>query len=290
MRFVRHGRYGAEQPAVLDPDGRVRDLSWLTADINGAFLADAHRVGAAAAALADHRLDVIAESLSDLDRVGPPIAPPGKVIGIGLNYRDHAAQVGAQVPSEPIIFLKASTTIVGPYDDIVLPDLSEHTDWEVELGLVVGQRLSGRVSAEAALAAVAGYVGANDVTERADASSGPTWAKGKCYDTFCPLGPWLATPDEIPDPHELSLSLSVNGVERQVGTTSQMVFRVTDILVHLASHMTLEPGDLILTGTPSGVAAAHPDPKPFLRAGDVIELAVERLGSQRCTVATGSAT
>ncbi len=283
MRLVRAGRPGAERPGVLDAVGRVRDLSWLTADIDGDFLSDPQRLAAARDALGGDRLAVVAAP----GRLGAPVARPGKIVGIGLNYADHAAEAGVTPPEEPVVFLKASSTVVGPHDDLVLPGRSTHTDWEVELGVVVGTTLSGCSDPRAALAAVAGYVAVNDVTERAHAASGPTWAKGKCHDTFCPTGPWLLTADELPDPQHLGLGLWVNGTQQQRSSTAEMVFGVGELLAYVSGLMTLEPGDLLITGTPGGVANGRPEPKPFLRPGDVVELEVEGLGRQRTVVTAG---
>jgi 2-keto-4-pentenoate hydratase/2-oxohepta-3-ene-1,7-dioic acid hydratase in catechol pathway len=269
---------------VLDGDDLVRDLSSMTPDIDGRFLSDPARVEVARQALASGNLPVLTGGAT---RLGAPIAKPGKVVGIGLNYHDHAAEAGVVPPAEPVVFLKASSSVVGPYDNIELPPGSAHTDWEVELGVVLGHPLRRTASETAALSAVAGYVVANDVTERRLAADGPTWAKGKCSDTFCPLGPWLVTPDEIDDPQDLDLRLSVNGAPRQSGHTGQMVFGVGALLTYLSGLMTLEPGDLVLTGTPAGVAMGHPEPKPFLRAGDVVEPEVQHLGRQRSRVVLG---
>lgn len=280
MRLVRTGAPGHERPGVLDAAGRVRDLSWLTDDIDGAFLADAQRLAAARDALAGDRLAVVAAP----GRTGAPITRPGKVVGIGLNYADHAREAGVEPPAEPVVFLKASTTVVGPEDDLVLPHESAHTDWEVELGVVMGATLRQCADPSEAMASVAGYVAVNDVTERAHAASGPTWAKGKCHDTFCPTGPWLLTLDEVPDPQDLALHLWVNGVQQQGSRTSEMVFGVAELVCYVSSLMTLEPGDLIITGTPGGVANGRPEPRPFLRPGDLVELEIERLGRQRTAV------
>jgi 2-keto-4-pentenoate hydratase/2-oxohepta-3-ene-1,7-dioic acid hydratase in catechol pathway len=271
MRLARIGAPGAERPVVVEPDGRLRDLTSITADIDGAFLAGDLK-----------RLDPSTlPEVADPGRYGPPIARPGKVVGIGLNYTSYAASIGVDLPAEPVVFLKAPTSVCGPTDTVRGLPGSQSTDHEVELGVVIGQPLRGMVDREQAVAAVAGFVLANDVTDRALAGTGGPWAKGKCADTFCPIGPWLVTPDELGDPGEVELRLAVNRRERQHACTSEMVFDVPALLVYLAGLMTLEPGDLILTGTPAGVAVSRAEPKPYLRHGDVIELTATGLGAQR---------
>lgn len=278
MRLLRVGPAGHERPAVLDDDGVLRDLSGLVADIDGRLLEDEARLAAVRRALAVGALPALPDDV----RLGPPFARPGKVVGIGLNYQDHAAETGVSIPSEPVVFLKPSTSVGGPVDPIELPPGSEATDHEVELGVVVGRRLRRCPDPAEALAAVAGYVTANDVSERSRIAAGPTWTKGKCADTFTPVGPWLVTPDEVGDPQSLALWLSVNGEVRQRASTSLMAYGVGELLAYVSTLMTLEPGDLVLTGTPGGVAAGRPDPKPYLREGDVVEAEVAGLGRQ-CT-------
>jgi len=280
MRLLRVGPPGRERPAALDGGGLLRDLSSLTPDVDGRLLADPVALAAVRAAVESGALPVLPAGL----RVGPPVARPGKVVGIGLNYKDHAAEAGLPIPDEPVVFLKPSTTVSGPYDPIVLPAGSSAGDHEVELGVVVGSRLKDCFDPAAALAAVGGYLTADDVTERARLAQGPTWAKGKCADTFTPIGPWLVTPDEVGDPQGLSLALSVNGASRQSGSTALMAYGVGELLAYVSTLMTLEPGDLVLTGTPGGVAAGRPEPKPFLRDGDVVEAEVTGLGRQRTPV------
>lgn len=284
MRLLRVGAPGSERPAAFDDDGLLRDLSAVVAETDGALLSDDRALAAVAVALGSGTLPEVAPRT----RRGAPFARPGKVVGIGLNYRCYAAEVGAAVPERPAVFLKPGSTVCGPEDVIALPPGSTATDHEVELGVVVGRGLSRCDDPARALRSVGGYVAVNDVTERALAADGPTWAKGKCCDTFTPAGPWLLTPDELPDPQTLSLELRVNGTVRQSGTTRDMAFSVGEILCYLSGLMTLEPGDLVLTGTPAGVAAGRPEPKPFLRDGDVVELAVERLGHQRTLVRAAS--
>jgi len=281
VRLLRVGPPGAERPAALDDAGVLRDLSSVTPDVDGRLLADPVALAAVRAALAAASLPVLPPGL----RVGPPVARPGKVVGIGLNYKDHAAEAGVPIPDEPVVFLKPSTSVSGPFDPIVLPAGSESSDHEVELGVVVGRLLKDCVEPAEALAAVGGYLTVDDVTERARLAKGPTWAKGKCADTFTPIGPWLVSPDEVGDPQQLTLELSVNGASRQSGSTALMAYGVGELLAYVSTLMTLEPGDLVLTGTPGGVAAGRPEPKPFLRAGDVVEAEVSGLGLQRTPVA-----
>ncbi|WP_330238897.1 fumarylacetoacetate hydrolase family protein [Streptomyces sp. NBC_00525] len=280
MKLLRVGTAGAERPALLAEDGTLRDLSGVVPDIDGALLADGEalaRVRAAAAAPG---------GLPELDaeglRVGPPLARIGKIVCVGLNYHDHAAETGAPVPDEPILFLKAPDTVVGPEDTVLVPRGSVKTDWEVELAVVIGRTARYLESAEEGLAHVAGYAVAHDVSERAfQIEHGGTWDKGKNCETFNPLGPWLVTADEVPDPQALPLRLRVNGELRQNGTTADQIFPVGEVVRYISRFMTLHPGDVINTGTPAGVAMGQPEPKPYLRAGDVVELEIEGLGRQR---------
>jgi 2-keto-4-pentenoate hydratase/2-oxohepta-3-ene-1,7-dioic acid hydratase in catechol pathway len=280
MRLLRLGPPGDVRPAGIDADGVLRDLSSVVGDIDGALLGDPSSLALVRRALDGGDLPRVPDDVP----LAAPLARPGKIVGIGLNYRDYAAQTGAVIPERPVVFLKASSSLSGPHDAIELPEGSDSTDYEVELGVVMGGTLRRCTGRAEALAAIGGYVAANDVTERGLASDGPTWAKGKCSDTFTPVGPWLVTPDEVPDPQALALELRVNGGLRQQGSTEDMAFGVAEILCYLSSLMTLEPGDLVLTGTPGGVAAARPEPKPFLRDGDVVELQVAGLGRQRTCV------
>jgi len=278
MRLARVGPPGRERPAVVDADGVARDASGFVAEVDGALLGDCALLDQLERSLP--KLPVLAAGV----RFGPPLARPGKIVGIGLNYADHAAEAGVALPDEPVVFLKAPSSITGPYDDITIPVGSSATDWEVELGVVLGGVVGAGCTEEQARAAIGGYVAVDDVTERQFASRGPTWAKGKCCDSFCPVGPWLVTADEIADPQDLGLSLWVNGECRQHSSTAQMAVGVVGLLRFLGDLMTLEPGDLILTGTPGGVAVGRPEPKPFLRPGDLVELEVEHLGRQRTPV------
>ncbi len=263
---------------VMDGAGRLRDIG--EPEIDGAFLASGG-VARVREALERDALPVIdAEGL----RIGAPIARPGKIVCIGLNYSDHAAESGAEVPSEPVVFMKAANTMVGPYDEVLVPRGSVKTDWEVELAVVIGKPARYLGSREEALDVIAGYAVANDVSEREfQLERGGQWDKGKSCETFNPLGPWLVTPDEVGDPQSLAMKLTVNGEVRQDGDTKNMIFDVAEIVRYLSQFMVLEPGDLINTGTPAGVAMGRPD-KPYLRAGDVVELEIEGLGRQRQTV------
>ncbi|MER6470196.1 fumarylacetoacetate hydrolase family protein [Streptomyces collinus] len=279
MKLLRVGPAGAERPALLDADGTLRDLSGLVDDIDGVLLADAAALGRVRAAAEAGELPALdAAGL----RVGPPVGRIGKVVCIGLNYHDHARETGAEPPAEPVIFFKAADTVVGPHDTVLVPRGSTKTDWEVELAVVIGRTARYLESAEEGLAHVAGYAVAHDVSEREfQIERGGTWDKGKNCETFNPLGPWLVTADEVPDPQRLSLRLWVNGDLKQDGTTAEQIFPVGEVVRYVSHFMTLYPGDVINTGTPAGVAMGHPDPKPYLRAGDVVELEVEGLGRQR---------
>ncbi|WP_411112917.1 fumarylacetoacetate hydrolase family protein [Streptomyces sp. 029-5] len=280
MKLLRVGTAGAERPALLDQDGTtLRDLSGLVTDIDGALLADD-------AALDRIRAAAAAGELPVLDgaglRVGPPLARIGKIVCIGLNYHDHAAETGAEIPAEPIIFFKAPDTVVGPDDTVLVPRGSVKTDWEVELAVVIGRTARYLDSAADGLAHVAGYAVSHDVSEREfQIERGGTWDKGKNCETFNPLGPWLVTADEVPDPQALALRLRVNGELKQDGTTAEQIFGVGEVVRYVSQFMTLYPGDVINTGTPAGVALGKPEPKPYLRAGDVVELEIEGLGRQR---------
>lgn len=279
MKLLRVGPAGAERPALLDQDGTLRDLSSLTPDIDGPLLADPDALTRIRAAAADGTLPALDSAGL---RVGPPLGRIGKILCIGLNYHDHARETGAAVPAEPILFMKAPDTVVGPDDTVLVPRGSLKTDWEVELAVVIGRELRYAAGAQEALAAVAGYAVAHDVSERAfQIERGGQWDKGKNCETFNPLGPWLVTADEIPDPQALSLRLWVNGDLKQDGTTAEQIFPVVEVVRYVSQFMTLYPGDVINTGTPAGVALGRPEPKPYLRAGDVVELEIDGLGRQR---------
>lgn len=275
MKLIRHGAPGREKPGLLDADGIARDLSGVIADFSWQTL-DPTAL-ARLARLKPQQLPQVAPGR----RLGVPFAGISKFIGIGLNYRDHAAEAGMAVPSEPIVFMKATTCISGPDDAVEIPPGSVKTDWEVELGVVIG-RTAKRVSERAALDHVAGYCVVNDLSEREwQLERGGTWDKGKGFDGFGPIGPWLVTKDEIPDPQALSLWLDVNGEPRQRGHTGTMVFGVAELVSYVSRCMTLLPGDVIATGTPPGVGMGmKPTPK-FLKAGDVVTLGIAGLGEQR---------
>lgn len=273
MKLVRYGKAGAERPGLLDTNGVLRDLSHVVPDIGGAQLGPN-----ALAQLA--KLDASSlDAVSGEPRLGCPIMGVGKCIGIGLNYTDHAEETGSPIPTEPIIFTKAVSAIQGPDDDIMLPQGSVKTDWEVELGIVIGTR-AAYVSEQDALAYVAGYVLANDVSEREfQMERGGTWDKGKGCDTFGPMGPWLVTKDEIADPNNLDLWLDINGQRMQTGNTRKMIFDVKQIVSYVSRFMTLMPGDVIITGTPPGVGLGQKPPR-FLKPGDVVTLGAQGLGTQ----------
>ncbi|NBI44406.1 MULTISPECIES: fumarylacetoacetate hydrolase family protein [Burkholderia] len=277
MKLARYGQPGSEKPALVDQDGKLRDLSGVIADITPATLDEA--------SLAKLRaLDVASLPLVEgAPRYGCPVNGVGKFLAIGLNYSDHAAETGQPVPKEPVVFTKAISCIQGPNDPIMLPRGSEKTDWEVELGIVIGS-VTRYVEREQALQHVAGYVTINDVSERHfQLERTPQWDKGKGCDTFGPIGPWLVTRDEVPNVQALSMWLEVNGKRVQNGNTSTMIFDVAEIVSHLSQFMTLMPGDVITTGTPPGVGMGMKPPQ-FLRAGDVVKLGIEGLGEQQQTV------
>ena len=277
MKLVRFGQRGQEKPGIVTADGRVKDVSAHVRDYDHAFfagggLASLRAVAANAAALPDAPAGA---------RLGAPVARPRNVWAIGLNYSDHAKETGAAIPTEPILFTKGTGCVCGPHDPILVPRGSEKLDWEVELGLVIGRDARYLPSKEAARDHVAGFCVANDVSERAfQLEHGGQWVKGKSGDNFLPLGPWLVTADEVPDPQRLDLTLDVNGVRRQTGSTATMIFDVWHIVHYLSQFLTLEAGDVVITGTPPGVGMGM-KPPVFLKAGDVVTLAIDGLGSQR---------
>lgn len=274
MKLLRYGPIGQEKPGLLASDGTIRDLSGVVGDIGGATLSDEglKRLRGLDAS----RLPQVDPSV----RLGPCVAGVGKVICIGLNYSDHAAETGASVPSEPIIFMKATSAVCGPNDPIIIPRGSEKTDWEVELAVVIGKRAKYVAEAQA-MDHVAGYCVCNDVSERAfQTERQGQWTKGKSADNFGPLGPWLVTRDEVADPQALPMWLTVNGEKRQDGSTRTMVYGVAFLVSYLSRFMSLQPGDVISTGTPPGVGMGM-KPPTYLKAGDVVELGIEGLGVQR---------
>jgi len=277
MRLLRVGDPGAERPAAFAPDGSVVDVSAVVPDY------DHRTLGPASLATVADAVD--AGGLPTVDirdtRIGAPVARPGKVVCIGLNYRDHAAETGAEIPTEPIVFMKDPWVVAGPHDDVPIPRGSSKTDYEVELAVVIGSAAHYLGSPEEANAHIAGFAVANDVSERAfQLERGGQWDKGKSCEGFNPLGPWLVTPDEF-DPSDAPIRLQVNGVDRQSSRTSQLIFDVPTIVHYLSHFMVLRPGDVVITGTPGGVAMGRPDPKPYLRDGDVVEAEIAGLGRMR---------
>jgi 2-keto-4-pentenoate hydratase/2-oxohepta-3-ene-1,7-dioic acid hydratase in catechol pathway len=273
MKLVRYGKPGKEKPGLIDAEGKLRDLSGVIADINGdtlspKSLAKLSKIKAAKLPLVRGK-----------PRLGPCVARPGAFIAIGLNYADHAAETGSPTPKEPIVFTKQTNCIVGPDDDVMLPKGSTKSDWEVELAFVIGTR-ARNVSKKDALKHVAGYCVCNDVSEREwQLERGPTWVKGKGCETFGPLGPWLVTADEVPNPQNLKMFLEHNGKRVQDGSTKTMIFDVATLISYISQFMVLDPGDVITTGTPPGVGLAM-KPPVFLKAGDTMHLGIEGLGTQ----------
>jgi ureidoglycolate lyase len=273
MKLLRYGPRGKEKPGLLDKDGRIRDLSGIVADITGETISPK--------GLARLR-KIKPESLPQVrgnPRIGACIANPQKFIAIGLNYSDHAAESGLQVPPEPVVFTKQVSCLSGPFDDVTLPPKSKKSDWEVELGVIIGSRAKN-IAKKDAVAHIAGYCTINDLSEREfQAERAGQWTKGKSYDTFGPVGPWLVTADEVKDPQKLSMWLELNGKRVQNGSTSTMVFGVYHIVAYLSQFFTLMPGDIITTGTPPGVGMGMKPPR-FLKPGDKMRLAIDGLGEQ----------
>jgi 2-keto-4-pentenoate hydratase/2-oxohepta-3-ene-1,7-dioic acid hydratase in catechol pathway len=283
MKLMRVGESGREVPAVMTSDGRVLDCSTLCHDFDRAFFG--------AGGIADLKGRIEATELPELDmarrRIGAPLREPQKIVCVGLNYVTHAQESGQAIPDEPVLFMKSPGTLVGPNDTVLIPKSSTKTDWEVELAVVIGKRASYLSSPSEALSYVAGYAISNDVSEREfQLERGGQWDKGKSCDTFNPLGPWLVSADEVPDPQELEMSLSVNGVQRQHDSTKSMIFSVDYVLWYISQFMVLEAGDVVNTGTPAGVSLGHDD-VAYLKSGDVMELEVSGLGRQRQVVAQG---
>ncbi|VAV92241.1 Fumarylacetoacetate hydrolase family protein [hydrothermal vent metagenome] len=275
MRFVRYGAVGAEKPGVLDANGAVRDLSGVVEDLAGDVLADLPVVDPETLPLVEGN-----------PRLGPPVGQVGKIVCIGLNYSDHAKEAGMKIPTEPIVFMKATSAIIGAHDTVEMPRGSAKTDWEVELGVIIGRPVKYVDEAEA-LGHVAGYCIANDVSERAlQIEHLGQWTKGKSCDTFAPLGPWMVTPDELGDVQDLDLTVEVNGARMQTGNTGSMIFPVAQVIAYLSQIMTLHPGDVIMTGTPPGVGMGMKPPR-YLKAGDEMVLEISKLGQQRLQVAQG---
>ncbi|MFB7918992.1 fumarylacetoacetate hydrolase family protein [Streptomyces sp. NPDC056061] len=281
MKLLRVGDPGKERPAVMTSAGTVLGLSPLAADIDRPFLESGglERVRAA--------LEAGGSGLPRIDmtgvRVGAPVARPGKVVCVGLNYQDHAEETGASIPTRPVVFMKDPDTVVGPYDGVLIPRVSAKTDWEVELAVVIGRTARYLEGPEEGLAHIAGFAISNDVSEREfQLEYSPQWDLGKSCETFNPLGPWLVTPDEVGDPQDLTLRLTVNGETRQHGNTRHMIFDVGHLVAYLSNYMVLRPGDVINTGTPAGVALGLPG-TPYLRPGDTVEASIDGLGTQRQT-------
>lgn len=278
MKLLRYGPEGQEKPGMLDADGAIRDLSGHISDINAATISDE---------ALDRLRAIDPASLPIVDgdpRMGACVGGIGKFMCIGLNYSDHAAETGSAIPEHPILFMKATSAVVGPNDDVSLPLGSKRSDWEVELGVVIGKK-GKYISKENALDYVAGYCVCNDVSERRfQGKLSGQWTKGKSCDTFGPTGPWLVTRDEVADPQNLSMSLDLNGERMQTGSTSTMIFSVAEIIEHLSGLFTLHPGDVISTGTPPGVGMGKKPEAIFLKPGDVMSLEIEGLGSQRQNV------
>lgn len=274
MKFLRYGPPGDEKPGFIDENGRIRDLSDQLTDLEGVNL-EPERL-AALAKFDPSTLPVVEGTM----RMGVPVAGVGKIVAVGLNYRDHAEETGMDLPNEPVLFSKAITALNGPNDPVMLPKGSTKGDWEVELGIVIG-RTARYVKRGEAAAHIAGYTVFNDVSERAMQLEGTgQWMKGKSADTFAPVGPWLVTPDEVPDPQNLNIWLDVNGQRQQDGNTKTMEFGVHHLISYISNHMTLMPGDIIATGTPPGVGLGK-SPPMFLKPGDEMRLGVEGLGEQR---------
>ena len=279
MKLIKFGQQGSEKPGVILSNGTTIDVSAFTPDFDEAFFESSglERLSAWLEMNASNAPQVPAGI-----RLGAPLARPSKIICIGLNYSDHAKESGMAVPAEPIIFFKSTTALTGPNDGLVIPEGSEKTDWEVELAVVIG-KTARSVSEDAAMDYVAGYVLHNDYSERAwQLERGGQWVKGKSADTFAPLGPWLATKEEIPDPHILRLWLKVNGEMKQDGTTANLIFKIPFLVSYLSRFMTLLPGDVISTGTPAGVGLGF-NPPQYLRVGDTVELGIDGLGIQKQT-------
>jgi ureidoglycolate lyase len=275
MKLLRYGPHGQEKPGLLDSDGKIRDLSGVIADLDGSTLGQEQLARIASLNTAD--LPVVDGN----PRIGPCVGNPGKIVCIGLNYSDHAAETGMAPPPEPIVFMKATSALNGPNDIIRMPRLSKKSDWEIELGVVIGTHAK-YVDEKDALSYVAGYCTANDVSEREfQAERAGQWTKGKSCDTFGPIGPWMVTADEVPDPQNLDMFLDVNGKRMQTGNTKTMIFSVAHIIHYLSQMFSLAPGDVIMTGTPPGVGMGIKPEPVYLKDGDEMHLGIAGLGEQR---------
>ncbi len=281
MKLVRFGAQAAEKPGILDPEGHIRDLSGVIDDIGGETLGPEGLARLKSLELAS------LPAVAGKPRIGVPVAVVPKFLGIGLNYRDHAAETGMPIPEVPIVFAKASSCVSGPYDPVLAPKGFERMDFEVELAVVIGSRTK-KVTEADALSHVAGYSICNDISERSLQVGGPgEWIKAKSHDSFGPLGPYLVTADEVGDPQKLDLTLDLNGARMQTGSTSTMIFTVAQLVSYISRYMTLVPGDVITTGTPPGVGMAR-KPRVFLKVGDEMHLTISGLGEQRLTVVAES--
>lgn len=278
MKLLRYGPMGNEKPGLLDANGQIRDLSNTLQDIDGAALSPASL--ARLRALDPTSLPLVPGN----PRIGSPIAIPGCLIGIGLNYRDHAAEAGKELPTSPVVFLKPARSVSGPHDNVVIARTANKLDWEVELGIVIGTAAKYVVTADQAASHIAGYCVVHDVSERAFqlTGNGGQWTLGKCGDGGTPVGPWLVTADDVGDPQKLHLWLKVNGIDMQDGNTADMIFSCAEIVSFVSQYMTLQPGDIIATGTPAGVGAGK-QPPVFLKDGDVVRLGIDGLGEQQQT-------
>ena len=269
MKFCRFGPRGQEKPGIVDTDGNIRDLSGVVDDLTIETLATASAADVASLPIVD-----------GTPRYGVPVKGVGKIVAIGLNYEDHAIESNLPIPNEPMMFMKALSSLNGPNDEVMLPKGATHGDWEVELGVIIGETCRF-VSEEDALSKVAGYTLVNDVSERFNQKQrGTQWSKGKGHDTFCPTGPWLVTPDEVGDCQDLDMYLNVNGDRMQTGNTRTMIFTVAQLIAYVSEYITLYPGDLMITGTPPGVGEGKKPTAIFLKAGDVMELGIAKLGTQ----------
>jgi len=278
MKIVRFGEPGQEKPGIIDSDNNIRDLSGEVTDITGEFLE-----AGGLSKLAQLNINSLPIA-SGSPRLGIPVAEVPKIICIGLNYSDHAKESNMPIPTEPVVFMKAISALSGPNDDVILPTGSTKGDWEVELAVVIGKETKN-VSEEQAMEYVAGYTICNDVSEREwQLEHGSQWSKGKSFDTFAPVGPWLVTPDDVPDPHNLAMWLDLNGKRMQTGNTNTMIFRIEKLISYLSYFVTLQPGDIISTGTPPGVGMGIKPEPVFLNVNDVMRLGIDGLGEQKQTV------
>ena len=281
MKLIRYGKLGSEKPGIVDSEGKIRDLSNVLADIDAGTLSDDSLNN-----IRKTDLQKLPEA-NNIERIGCPVANVGKLICIGLNYSDHAKESNMPIPTEPVVFMKATSAIIGPNDDVLLPAGSKKGDWEVELAVVIG-KTARNVSESNALEHVAGYTICNDVSEREwQLEHGSQWSKGKSFDTFAPIGPWLVTKDEIKDPHNLPMWLDLNGKRMQTGNTNTMIFGIEKLVSYLSYFVTLNPGDIVSTGTPPGVGMGIKPEAVYLKAGDQMRVGIDGLGEQQQNVSGG---